>query len=137
MYLSELWLDNTGPISHCHLKLPFNSDGRPLPTVVVGRNGSGKSVLLSYAVDALVEFAKLACRDIVPADGTRKPYFRVQGTPMIASGQPFSLALLCFQLRDKKFTYCEKTGSLDAESYAPKLKPISAPVWQWPKDKNW
>ena len=66
MYLDEIYLENTGPISKCHVQLPFANNGNPLPIVVVGPNGSGKSIFLSYIVDALMEFAKTAFRDIVP-----------------------------------------------------------------------
>ena len=66
MYLDEIYLENTGPISKCHVKPPFANNGNPLPIVVVGPNGSGKSIFLSYIVDALMEFAKTVFRDIVP-----------------------------------------------------------------------
>ena len=60
MYLHEIFLQNTGPISKCHVKPLFDDDGNPLPIVIVGPNGSGKTIFLSYIVDALVEFAKKA-----------------------------------------------------------------------------
>jgi ABC-type molybdenum transport system ATPase subunit/photorepair protein PhrA len=44
----------------------FNADGTPKPLVIVGKNGTGKSILLSYIVDALFELAKKAYADIVP-----------------------------------------------------------------------
>ena len=68
MYLEEIYLENTGPISKCHIKPLFADNGNPLPVVIVGPNGSGKSIFLSYIVDALTEFAKKAFRDIVPTD---------------------------------------------------------------------
>ena len=58
MYLDEIYLENTGPISKLHVHLPFADDSNPRPVVVVGPNGSGKSIFLSYIVDALMEFAK-------------------------------------------------------------------------------
>ena len=66
MYLKEIYLENTGPISKCRVKLPFDANENPLPVVIVGPNGSGKSIFLSYIVDALTEFAKQAFQDIVP-----------------------------------------------------------------------
>ena len=50
MYLHEIFLQNTGPISKCHVKPPFDSAGNPLPIVIVGPNGSGKTIFLSYIV---------------------------------------------------------------------------------------
>ena len=54
MYLYEIFLQNTGPISECHVKLPFDDAGNPHPTVIVGPNGSGKTIFLSYIVDTLL-----------------------------------------------------------------------------------
>ena len=42
MYLHEIFLQNTGPISECHVKPPFDENGNPQPIVIVGPNGSGK-----------------------------------------------------------------------------------------------
>ncbi len=58
MYLRECLLENVGPLESIDLTLPFDGDGNPKPAVLVGRNGSGKSILLSHMVDALIEFAK-------------------------------------------------------------------------------
>ena len=44
MYLSEIYLENTGPISKCHVHLPFSDNGNPRPVAIVGPNGSGKSI---------------------------------------------------------------------------------------------
>ena len=43
MYLKEIYLENTGPISKCRVKLPFDANENPLPVVIVGPNGSGKT----------------------------------------------------------------------------------------------
>ena len=136
MYLSEIYLENTGPISKCHVKLPFADNSAPRPVVVVGPNGSGKSIFLSYIVDALMEFAKKAFRDIVPSDGLGAPYFRVISPRAIRSGESFSLSLLRFKTTDNDLHYCEKAGRLDPGTYAPDLRSIFAPVWKWQRDGN-
>ncbi len=137
MYLHEIFLQNTGPISECHVKLPFDN-GNPQPVVIVGPNGSGKTIFLSYIVDALTEFAKKAFRDIVPPDRSgRLPYFRIIHPRAIRSGQPFSLSLLHFKANVHvaynviDLHYCEKSGSLDRATYSPDLKSVFEPVWNW------
>ena len=137
MYLKEIYLENTGPISKCHVELPFNNDRDPLPIVIVGPNGSGKTIFLSYIVDALTEFAKKAFFDIVPFDSSGgTPYFRVIHPRAIRSGQPFSLCLLRFKVDDSDLFYCEKSGTLDRSTYPSDLKSLFAPVWNWPIEKN-
>ena len=122
MYLDEIYLENTGPISLCHVKLPFADDSNPHPVVIVGPKRSGKSIFLSYIVDALMEFAKTAFQDIVPSDGVSAPYFRVISSRAIRSGESFSLSLLRFKTADNDLHYCEKAGRFDPGTYAPDLQ---------------
>jgi len=138
MYLTELYLQNTGPISECHVKPSFDENENPQPIVIVGPNGSGKTIFLSYIVDALTEFAKKAFTDIVPTDGLSSPYFRIIGSTTVRSGQPFSLSLLHFKTTGSDSYYCEKAGTLEASSYSPKpdLKSAFASVWNWPTTEN-
>ncbi|WP_107668853.1 hypothetical protein [Cyanothece sp. BG0011] len=78
MYLKDILLENVASIDFLDVTLPFNNDGTPQPIIIVGVNGSGKSVLLSYIADALVEFARVAYRDIVPANSAvGLPYFKI------------------------------------------------------------
>ena len=137
MYLSEIYLENTGPISKCHVEMPFADNSNPIPVVVVGPNGSGKSIFLSYIVDALMELAKIVYSDIVPSDGLRTPYYRTVHPMAIKSGASHSLSLLCFKTATKKLLYCEKSGRLDASTdYLSDIKSKFAPVWNWQPDGN-
>ena len=137
MYLSEIYLENTGPISKCHIHLPFADNGNPRPVIVVGPNGSGKSIFLSYIVDALMEFAKTAFSDLVPSGGPNTPYFRIIHPRAIRSGESFSLSLLRFKTTDSDLHYCEKAGQLDRNTHSPDLKSVFAPVWKWQQDGNY
>ena len=137
MYLHEIFLQNTGPISECHVKPPFDDAGNPQPIVIVGPNGSGKTIFLSYIVDALTEFAKTAFRDTVDIDSSgQKPYFRIIHPNAIRSGQPFSLSLLHFKANNDNLYYCEKCGVLEAASYSPIVKSVFTRVWNWKTEEN-
>jgi hypothetical protein len=136
MYLHEIFLQNTGPISECHVKLPFDN-GNPLPVVIVGPNGSGKTIFLSYIVDALTEFAKKAFTDIVPKDGSiSSPYFRIVGSTTVRSGQPFSLSLLHFKVNNDNLHFCEKIGTPDMSVYSNDLTSVFSSVWNRPTIKD-
>lgn len=137
MYLTEIYLENTGPISKFHVQLPFTEDSKPLPVVVVGPNGSGKSIFLSYIVDALMEFAKKAFRDTVPLDGLNTPYFRVISPRAIRSGASFSLSLLRFKTAGGDLHYGEKAGRLDPKTYSHDLRSVFAPIWRWQLEGNY
>ncbi len=58
MYLKECLIHNVGPIEDLDLSLDLTPDGIPKPLILVGKNGSGKSILLAYILDALAELAK-------------------------------------------------------------------------------
>jgi hypothetical protein len=53
MYISNIKIKNYGPIANLTVDLPFDGD-RPKPLVLVGQNGSGKSLLLANIVNALI-----------------------------------------------------------------------------------
>lgn len=56
MYLKQVFLKNCGPIDECAFTLPFDQNNNPKPLILVGENGAGKTIFLSYIVDALHEF---------------------------------------------------------------------------------
>ncbi len=135
MYLNEIYLENTGPISKCHVKLPFDEDN-PLPVVIVGPNGSGKTIFLSYIVDAFFEFAKKSFSDIVITEGLTSPYFRFVGATTVRSRQSYSLSLLHFNTNDSNFYYCEKMGKPDMSTYSDDLKSVFSLIWNKPTEEN-
>ena len=138
MYLHEIFLQNTGPISECHVKPPFDENGNPQPIVIVGPNGSGKTIFLSYIVDALIEFGKEAFPDIVPTDSSgASPYFRAILPRAIRSGKQFSLSLLHFKSGDENLLYCEKSGVLDSTTYVHDLNSVFTRICNWETDGNY
>ena len=60
MYVEKLHYINVGPIKKLDINFMQNGETIPKPIVIVGKNGSGKSILLSHIVDALtkMQFAK-------------------------------------------------------------------------------
>ena len=53
MYTLKARIENYGPIGHLGIDFPFDGPD-PKPAILVGRNGSGKSILLSHIVNGLV-----------------------------------------------------------------------------------
>ena len=68
MYLNSLYYQNVGPISNLKFDFKRNSTGVPCPLVIVGQNGSGKSILLSNIVDAFYEFAGIVYNNATEPD---------------------------------------------------------------------
>ena len=61
MYVERIQLINCGPIGRLDITLPFNNN-KPKPVVLVGENGSGKSIVLSN----IVNFLLLAQGEVFP-----------------------------------------------------------------------
>ena len=138
MYLRECLLENAGPIGSMELTLQFNKDGSPKPLLLVGENGSGKTILLSHIVDALIEFAKAAqFTDVVSQKSdSPDPYFRLVATTNQTLSEPFGIALLEFKDRDNRYSYVEKTGVLEPNTLNEKRRGRFDPVREWPTEGN-
>ena len=59
MYTKRVQLVNYGPIEKLDIQFPFEGE-MPKPIVLVGENGSGKSILLSHIVSGLVTAKSIA-----------------------------------------------------------------------------
>ena len=59
MYANRVQIINYGPISQLDIAFPFDGDF-PKPVVLVGQNGSGKSILLSHIVNGLTSAKDIA-----------------------------------------------------------------------------
>lgn len=133
MYLKECFVENVGPLEQVDLTFPFSQDGTPKPLVLVGRNGSGKSILLSHIADALIEFAKAAYTDVVLGQGSlRSPYFKTVGGENQRAGASFGIALLRFSHEEADYYYVDKSGELDPSHLRERLEGRFAPTLVWP-----
>ena len=83
MYTKRIQLVTYGPIDHLDITFPFEGDN-PKPILLVGENGSGKSILLSHIVNGLV-----SAKDIIypetPEVETGKVY-KIRAPSYIKSG---------------------------------------------------
>lgn len=84
MYTKRIQLVNYGPIKHLDIEFPFEDDA-PKPIVLVGENGSGKSILLSHIVNGLIAAKGVAFPD-TPEVASGKVY-KLRSNAYIKSGQ--------------------------------------------------
>lgn len=112
MYLRELFIKNNGPIRDLHLEFGFNPDGRPLPHVIVGPNGTGKTNLLSIIGDSIMEGAADVYKDLLKTIGGTRNWFRVAGGQTITYNAEYSYSLLRFQHAGQTAFYREHSGNV-------------------------
>lgn len=59
MYTKRIQIHNYGPIDRIDISFPFEDDN-PKPVLLVGENGSGKSIVLSHIVNGLITAQQVA-----------------------------------------------------------------------------
>ena len=78
MYVETIFCENMGPIENAVIKAGFTTEGNPKPIILVGKNGSGKSIILSNIVDALYELGGQAFDDVTKKSaGLGHKYFKL------------------------------------------------------------
>ena len=87
MYLKKIVCENMGPISVADITPGFHPNGNPKPLVIVGKNGTGKSILISNIVDSFFEFGNQAYGDITKKTGLSNLYFKIAANNQIRLGK--------------------------------------------------
>ena len=94
MYIKRAQIINYGPIDHLEIDFPIENDV-PKPVLFVGENGSGKSILLSHIVNALI-----ICKDMIyphtPEVEIDKVY-KIRSSSYIKSRKNYYLARFEFE----------------------------------------
>jgi len=90
MYVKRVQITNYGPIESLDIKFPFDGD-KPKPVVLVGANGSGKSVLLSNIVNGLLVSQAIAYPE----------------SPEVERGKVYKLRSPQYVTLDKKYSFIQ------------------------------
>lgn len=129
MYLKQLIIENIGPIQKIDLKLPFDSNGDPKPVIFIGKNGSGKSILLSQIVNSLISAKQGFYEDL---EVEKDKVFKYRSPSYIKVGSQFYYSKIIFenelfqselQLSTTKRDYEEKVKTKLPFSEFAKLQP--------------
>ena len=94
MYAKRIHLVNYGPIDHLDIAFPFEGDA-PKPVLLVGVNGSGKSILLSHIVNGLVS-AKAVAYPESPEVEVGKVY-KLRSSSYVKSGSEYYFGRVDFE----------------------------------------
>lgn len=136
MYIDNLYYKNVGPISNLDIKFRKNENGIPVPLVIVGKNGSGKSILLSNIVDAFYELADKGYENATQATSKGHLYYKEIAPAQIRFGQKHMIAHICFQQADQSIEYLFKSGELSFEEYGKSREETVNQKLNWKDETN-
>lgn len=138
MYLKNIFIENNWPIERIEIleKDLFKSNGEPKSIVLVGKNWSWKTILLSNIVDAIHEFANDIFSDVLPNNWLGHSFYRIVWWSSQKSWSTYWFSFINFWLGSKKYEYLEKTWNIDHNTLKIKTKNLLT-INQWYKnDEN-
>lgn len=115
MYISKIEIQSFGPISSLNLEPRLKEDGTPVPVLIVGTNGSGKSLVLAAALDALVE-ARSQCFESLPETDKGKS-IRYSMQNYIHSQEGHSHVRITLKLTENAITFDEAVRRQSLEDF--------------------
>lgn len=104
MYLKSIFMKAYGPIENLSYTFRYDENKNPVPLVLIGKNGCGKTLLFSNIVDMLVE----AKRQIYPGgilEVSQNNYYRVGSKNYINTTANTSIVNIEMGAGDKLVTY--------------------------------
>ena len=94
MYVKRIQLVNYGPIDHLDINLPFEGD-TPRPILLVGENGSGKSILLSHIANGILSAKAVAYPDTPEVEPGK--VYKLRSNAYIKSGNEYYFGRVDFE----------------------------------------
>lgn len=103
MYLKKLNFENYGPINKFEITPHFNEDGSPMPIVLMGKNGSGKTLILAQILQALLNNKSEEYDNIPEKEKTQ--LYKIISTSYIKNDKQDGMVSIDFD--DNNFNYAE------------------------------
>ncbi len=97
MLFKKIEIDNVGPILRLSIDFPI-AENSPRPLIVVGENGSGKSILLAHLVNTLIVGKQEIYEDVEIEKGK---VFKYRSPTYIKSGEAYSFSSVEFESGEK------------------------------------
>lgn len=97
MLFNKIEIDNIGPISNLSIEFP-KIDESPKPLIIVGENGTGKSILLAHLVNSLMVGKQEVYEDVEVEKGR---VFKYRSPQYIKSGENYSYSNVEFESGEK------------------------------------
>lgn len=110
LYAERIAIKNTTSISSIEFSFPFDQYGKPKPLILVGENGTGKTTVMSFLVDALMSFAATSLSDALTQSGFGHLHFRLRIADQ-KLGSDKGYAYIKFKTSSSSVEYFDHDGS--------------------------
>lgn len=137
MYLKRIHNVNVGPIEDAEINFSFVGD-KPKPIVIVGENGTGKSVLLSNIVDSFYEIASQKFSDARKQNEVSEgqQYYKAITPQEIHIGKEFMYSYLKYEHNSNTIHSVFKSGNLSFQDFQ-KKEPHTPNNMSWNNEINY
>lgn len=134
MYFRKIEIENVGPIEQVSIQFPLE-DGRPKPIIIVGENGTGKSIFLSHLVNSLIVGKQEVFDDSEVEHGK---VYKYRSPNYITSGKDYSYSSVIFesgaevqecQLKSQKTSFESTFGYVPSKPIWDKIQPNETSVF--------
>lgn len=106
MYFTKVKIENYGSIKKFEYNFRFDSNENPVPLIIVGQNGTGKTLLLANLVDALIEFKRDVYGEHI-YETEKNKFFKIGSQSYIRAGESFSHVLVETKNQGKTYKYID------------------------------
>jgi predicted ATP-binding protein involved in virulence len=125
MYIKQIEIQNLGAIENLNIEAQFDEQGNPYPIILVGKNGTGKTLLLSNILDSFIELKRLKYKELNEVMPNK--YLKLGSKSYIKSGKNYSFCKVTLSESEKVGYYMDFTSHqsgkdiLKSNSELPKL----------------
>ncbi len=133
MYLDKIVIENFGPIENAVITCPFDENKNPLPLILVGTNGSGKTSILANIIDTFVEFKRKKYTKL--QEVKENNYLKVGKKNYISSGKGYSYVNIKAVYGESSASYVDFSRIMSFEEFDSQFNKVNFEniAWEDPK----